>query len=61
MRLFLTALVLLLVIEGSLFSAFPEYMRERLAELSQMPASFLRKAGITCLVLALLLGLMLRL
>ena len=61
MRLFLTALVLILVIEGSLFSAFPDYMRQRLAELSQAPVQFLRMGGISCLILGLIIGFLLRL
>lgn len=60
MRLFLSALALLLVIEGSLFAAFPELMRKSLQEAGRTPAQSLRRMGILCLILALILGLALK-
>lgn len=45
-----TALALLLVIEGALYALFPEAMKRMLARLMTMPAGSLRAAGIVSAV-----------
>lgn len=46
MREFLSALALVLVIEGLLYAAFPEGMKRVLAAALQQPAGQLRLAGL---------------
>ena len=55
MKIFLSALALLLALEGALFAAFPEAMRQALAEMSQAPAQLLRKLGAAALLAAIAL------
>ena len=60
MRSFLLALILLLSLEGGLFAAFPELARKCLEEAGQLSPDILRKIGVSFLLLALTLGLLLR-
>ena len=45
-----TALALLLVIEGALYALFPDAMKRMLARMMTMPAATLRTAGIVSAV-----------
>jgi uncharacterized protein len=54
-RDFLTALALMLAIEGLCFAAFPEGMRKALQDASEMPAKLLRALGIIGAVVGVLL------
>jgi hypothetical protein len=54
MRLFLSALGLLLIFEGALYFAAPERMREAMAALSQAEPRMLRLAGGAALLLGML-------
>ncbi len=60
MELFLTSLVLIFAIEGSLFAAFPELMRKCLEEGGRTPAFLLRKIGIICLLVSVILAFLLK-
>lgn len=42
----LTALALILVIEGAIYALFPEAMKRFLAQVMTLPASSLRSAGL---------------
>ncbi len=42
----LTALALILVIEGAIYALFPEAMKRILAQVMALPASSLRSAGL---------------
>ncbi len=46
MKDFATALALVLVIEGALYSLFPEGMKRMVAQLVMVPASALRLTGL---------------
>ena len=46
----LTALALVLVIEGLLYAAFPEQMRRMVVSLLELPASTLRAGGLIAAV-----------
>ena len=51
MRELLTALALVLVIEGLLYAAFPEQMRRMVVSLLELPASTLRVGGLIAAVI----------
>lgn len=46
MKDFLTALGLVLVIEGSLYALMPEVMKRMMAQVQTIPAGLLRAAGL---------------
>jgi uncharacterized protein YjeT (DUF2065 family) len=46
MKDFATALALVFVIEGMLYSAFPEGMKRMVAQMSLMPPAILRVSGL---------------
>ncbi len=46
MKDFATALALVLVIEGVLYSAFPEGMRRMVVQVAELPSSALRATGL---------------
>ncbi|MCW5772736.1 MAG: DUF2065 domain-containing protein, partial [Rhodospirillaceae bacterium] len=48
---FLTALALVLVIEGGLYALFPEAMRRMMAQMQELPESRLRTVGLVGAVL----------
>lgn len=48
---FLTALALALVIEGAAYALFPDGMRQVMMRVLSQPASALRVAGLTAMVL----------
>ena len=50
---FLTALGLVLVLEGLLYAAFPEPMKRMVAMLLALPAGIMRMAGLTAAVVGL--------
>ncbi|MFQ5958676.1 MAG: DUF2065 domain-containing protein [Alphaproteobacteria bacterium] len=52
---FLTALCLVLVLEGALYALFPDGMKRMMAQVLTMPSSSLRAAGLTAAGLGLLL------
>lgn len=43
---FVTAIGLVLVIEGALYALFPEGMQRMMAQALEMPPTFLRKTGL---------------
>lgn len=47
---FITALGLVLVIEGVSYALFPEAMKRMMVQVLEMPSQFLRTAGITAAV-----------
>ena len=47
---FLTAIGLVLVIEGALYALFPEGMQRMMAQALEMSPSFLRKSGLAVAV-----------
>ena len=51
MRDFATALALVLVIEGILYSLFPERMKRMVAQVAVLPAPALRYSGLAAAVL----------
>jgi uncharacterized protein YjeT (DUF2065 family) len=54
MRDFLTALALILVIEGLIYAAFPAAMKRLVSEVLTYPEDRLRKGGIAAAALGLL-------
>jgi hypothetical protein len=50
---FLTALGLVLVLEGLLYAAFPEPMKRAVAAILQMPAGSIRTIGLVAAVIGL--------
>ena len=56
----LTALALILVIEGAIYALFPEAMKRFLAQVMQMPASSLRSAGLVSAIAGVALVWLLR-
>lgn len=46
MKDFFTALGLVLVIEGLLYALMPDAMKRMMAQMQQLPAGFLRAAGL---------------
>jgi len=56
MRDFLTALALVLVIEGSLYALFPDAMKRVMAEALKIPAGTLRAAGLGAAVVGAVLA-----
>lgn len=55
MKLFVTLIGLLLVVEGIPYVLFPEGMQRWLAEVGRMPPRVLRGIGLTALALGLIL------
>lgn len=51
---FLTALALVLVIEGLLYAAFPEQMKRAIAQMLQLPASQIRTVALIFAAVGLL-------
>jgi uncharacterized protein YjeT (DUF2065 family) len=51
MRDFLTALALILVIEGMVYALFPEIMKQLAARTTKMPAQSLRIGGLIAAIL----------
>ncbi len=49
------ALVLAIVLEGLLYAAFPEGMKQVLAEIIKIPASTLRAGALACAAIGLVL------
>jgi uncharacterized protein YjeT (DUF2065 family) len=47
----LTALALVLVIEGALYALFPSKMRDLIVSMGEMPDTLLRKSGLIAAVL----------
>ncbi|MGL5116121.1 MAG: DUF2065 domain-containing protein [Beijerinckiaceae bacterium] len=47
---FLSALALVLVIEGLLFAAFPNATRKAMLEAARTPDEFVRRVGLICAV-----------
>ena len=43
---FVTALGLVLVFEGALYALYPEGMQRVIAQMAELPPSYLRKAGL---------------
>ena len=56
----LTALALILVIEGAIYALFPEAMKRFLAQVMQMAASSLRSAGLVSAIAGVALVWLLR-
>ncbi len=56
----LTALALILVIEGAIYALFPEAMKRVLAQVMGLPASSLRSAGLASAVAGVALVWLLR-
>ncbi len=52
---FLTALCLVLVLEGALYALFPDGMKRMMAQVLTMPSSTLRTAGLTAAGLGVLI------
>ncbi|MEE8203455.1 MAG: DUF2065 domain-containing protein [Alphaproteobacteria bacterium] len=52
---FLTALCLVLVLEGALYALFPDGMKRTMAQVLTMPSSTLRTAGLTAAGLGVLI------
>lgn len=52
---FLAALALLFVLEGLLFAAFPNAARRAMLEASQTPDGVVRKIGVGCAILGIVL------
>ena len=50
MQDFVTAIGLVLVIEGALYALFPEMMKRITAQVLEMSPSFLRRSGVTVAV-----------
>jgi uncharacterized protein YjeT (DUF2065 family) len=50
----LTALALVLVVEGTLYALFPEGMRKMMAQMQDMPEQRLRMAGLAGVVVGLI-------
>ena len=57
---FLTALALVLVIEGLLYAAFPEPMKRMIVAVMSMPASSLRAGGLVAAFIGVLFVWLLR-
>ncbi|MGP1397064.1 MAG: DUF2065 domain-containing protein [Inquilinaceae bacterium] len=57
---FLTALALVLVIEGILYAAFPEQMKQVVARMTALPSAHLRASGLAAAVIGVLLVWLLR-
>jgi len=51
----LTALALVLVIEGALYALFPTRMRELLVQVLEMPDHVVRRSGLVAVVLGVFL------
>ena len=51
MKDLLTALALVLVIEGALYALFPSKMRDLVVSMGKMPDTLLRKSGLIAAVL----------
>lgn len=51
---FLTALALVLVIEGLLYAAFPEQMKRAIAQMLQLPSSQIRTVALIFAAIGLL-------
>jgi uncharacterized protein YjeT (DUF2065 family) len=51
---FLTAIGLVLAIEGLLLAAFPEQMRRAMLEVAKTPELFLRRAGIVSAIVGVI-------
>ena len=47
---FITAIGLVLVIEGALYALFPEGMQRMMAQALEMPPAFLRRSGLAVAV-----------
>jgi uncharacterized protein YjeT (DUF2065 family) len=60
MRELLTALALILVIEGIVYSLFPEMVKRLAARTTQMPAQSLRIGGLIAAVLGVIIVWILR-
>ncbi len=52
---FLTAVALILVIEGAVYALFPDAMKRMMEQVLTLPASSLRSAGLAAAVLGIFL------
>ncbi len=55
MKLFLTVLGLLLIVEGLPYFAFPEKMQGALEQIRQMPPGYLRVMGFVAMAIGLMI------
>lgn len=51
----ITALALVLVIEGALYALFPEAMKRAVMNIAEMPPAMLRNAGLTAAVVGVVI------
>ena len=51
----ITALALILVIEGALYALFPEAMKRMILSIADMPAGILRNAGLIAAVIGVVI------
>jgi uncharacterized protein YjeT (DUF2065 family) len=52
---FLTALGLVLVIEGALYTLFPEGVQRMMAQAVELPPAYLRRAGLAAAIVGFLI------
>lgn len=57
---FLTAVGLVLILEGIPYFAAPDHMRRMVARIAELPEAFLRRSGFLLMVLGLLVVYMVR-